>query len=129
MPFTRISLRPGYSDAQIAQISDILQQTLEAAFAVPPGDRFQIFEELPARLRVFDPHYKSKGRSENFIQFHILAGKPRSREQKQNFCRLLCDRLHAALAIHPNDVMVMIHFNTADDWSFSQGRMLSEEGI
>ena len=28
MPFTRVSLRPGYSDAQIAQISDLLQQSL-----------------------------------------------------------------------------------------------------
>lgn len=129
MPFTRISLRPGYSDAQIAQISDILQLSLEAEFAVPPGDRFQIFEALATRQRVFDRHYKSNGRSDNFIQFHILAGKPRSREQKQNFCRTLCERLHAALDIHPNDVMVMIHFNTADDWSFSQGRMLSEEGL
>ncbi|HCN98171.1 MAG TPA: tautomerase family protein [Leclercia sp.] len=129
MPFTRISLRPGYSDAQITQISDILQQSLEAEFAVPPGDRFQIFELLPARLRVFDRHYKSNGRSDNFIQFHILAGKPRTREQKHNFCRLLCERLHTALDIDPDDVMVMIHFNTADDWSFSQGRMLSEEGL
>ena len=84
---------------------------------------------MPAGQRLFDRHYKSGGRSDNFIQFHILAGKPRSREQKQNFCRLLCDRLHAALGIHPDDVMVMIHFNTADDWSFSQGRMLSEEGL
>ena len=129
MPFTRISLRPGYSDAQITQISDILQHSLEAEFAVPPVDRFQIFEELPPRLRVFDPHYKSRGRSDNFIQFHILAGKPRSCEQKQNLCRLLCKRLHSTLDIHPNDVMVMIHFNTADDWSFSQGRLLSEEGL
>ncbi len=129
MPFTRISLRPGYSDAQITQISDILQQSLEAEFAVPPGDRFQIFELLPARLRVFDRHYKSNGRSDNFIQFHILAGKPRTREQKHNLCRLLCERLHTALDIHPDDVMVMIHFNTADDWRFSQGRMLSEEGL
>lgn len=129
MPFTRISLRPGYSDAQITQISDILQQSLEAEFAVPPGDRFQIFELLPARLRVFDRHYKSNGRSDNFIQFHILAGKPRTCEQKHNLCRLLCERLHTALDIHPDDVMVMIHFNTADDWSFSQGRMLSEEGL
>lgn len=128
MPFTRITLRQGYSDAQIMQISDILQQSLEAEFAVPPGDRFQIFDALPARQRVFNRHYKSGGRSDNFIQFHILAGKPRSSEQKQNLCRRLCDRLHALLDIDPNDVMVMIQFNTADEWSFSNGRMLSEEG-
>ncbi|MDW5502076.1 tautomerase family protein [Pseudomonas lundensis] len=124
MPFTRITLRKGYSDAQIMQISDILQQSLEEEFSVPPFDRFQIFEELPARLRVFDRHYKSCGRSDNFIQFHILAGKPRSFEQKQNLCRVLCERLHVVLDIHPDDVMVMIQFNTADEWSFSKGQML-----
>lgn len=128
MPFTRITLRQGYSDAQIMQISDILQQSLEEEFVVPPFDRFQVFEELSARLRVFDRHYKSVGRSDNFIQFHILAGKPRSFEQKQNLCRVLCERLHSAVDIHPDDVMVMIQFNTADEWSFSKGRMLSEEG-
>lgn len=127
MPFTRITLRQGYSDAQITQISDILQHTLEDEFTVPPGDRFQVFEALPAKQRVFDSHYKSGGRSDNFIQFHILAGKPRTREQKQNFCRVLCQRLQSALDIHPNDVMVMIQFNTADEWSFSQGQLLSEE--
>ena len=129
MPFTRITLRQGYSDAQITQISDILQQCLEAEFAVPSGDRFQLFEEMPARLRVFDRQYKSGGRSERYIQFHILAGKPRTREQKQNLCRRLCLGLQATLDISPDDVMVMIQFNTADDWSFSNGKMLSEEGI
>ena len=127
MPFTRITLREGYNDAQLRQLSDILQQSLEAEFDVPPGDRFQIIETLPLGQRVFDLHYKSGGRSDNFIQFHILAGKPRSREQKQNLCRVLCERLHAALDIHPDDVMVMIQFNTADEWSFSNGRLLSTE--
>ena len=56
MPFTRISLRPGYSDVQIAQISDILQQSLEAELAVPPGDRIQMFEAIPAGQRQFDRH-------------------------------------------------------------------------
>lgn len=129
MPFTRISLRPGYSDAQIARISDLLQQSLEAEFAVPPGDRFQIFEEIPARRHIFDRHYKSGGRSDKFIQFHILAGKPRTAAQKQNLCRRLCEELHRTLAIHPDDVMVMIQFNTAEEWSFSRGQMLSEEGL
>ncbi|MCU6668208.1 tautomerase family protein [Enterobacteriaceae bacterium H4N4] len=127
MPFTRIILRQDYSDAQITQISDILQQSLEAEFAVPEGDRFQIFEALPAGQRVFDRHYKSGGRSENFMQFHILAGKPRTHEQKQNLCRMLCERLEDTLDIHPDDVMVIIQFNTADDWSFSNGRMMSGE--
>lgn len=129
MPFTRITLRQGYSDAQITQISDILQQCLEAEFDVPPGDRFQLFEAMPASQRIYDRHYKSGGRSDNYIQFHILAGKPRSREQKQNLCRALCQQLQTTLDIHPNDIMVMIQFNTADDWSFSNGILLSEEGI
>ena len=126
MPFTRITLRQGYSDAQIAQISDILQQSLEDEFAVPPHDRFQVFETLPANQRVFDSRYYSAGRSDNFIQFHILAGKPRSSIQKSNLCRALCERLNAKMNISPDDVMVMIQFNTADDWSFSNGQILSE---
>lgn len=126
MPFTRITLRQSYSDAQIAQISDILQQSLEDEFAVPSHDRFQVFETLPANQRVFDSRYYSAGRSDNFIQFHILAGKPRSSTQKRNLCRALCERLNAKVNISPDDVMVMIQFNTADDWSFSNGQMLSE---
>ncbi|PVZ82566.1 tautomerase family protein [Serratia sp. S1B] len=129
MPFTRITLRQGYSDAQIMQISDILQQSLEEEFAVPPHDRFQVFETLPANLHVFDRHYSSGGRSDNFIQFHVIAGKYRSFEQKKKLCQTLCERLHMLLGIHPDDVMVIIQFNTTDDWSFSNGLMLSEEGL
>lgn len=129
MPFTRITLCQGYSDAQIKQISDILQHSLEDEFAVPSNDRFQVFEMLPDGLHVFDRHYKSDGRSNRFIQFHILAGKPRSSGQKKNFCHTLCERLHTTLDISPDDVMVMMQFNTADEWSFSKGMMLSvEEG-
>ncbi len=129
MPFTRISLRQNFNEAQIKMISDILQQSLEAEFDVPPHDCFQIFETLPAHLHVFDRQYKSGGRSHNFIQFHVLAGKPRSFTQKRNLCRTLCDRLNAVLGISPDDVMVMIQFNTADDWSFSNGAMLSSEAV
>lgn len=129
MPFTRITLRQDLNDEQIKTMSDILQQSLEAEFDVPPHDCFQVFETLPARLHVFDRHYKSGGRSNNFIQFHVLAGRPRSFTQKKNLCRTLCDRLNAMLGISPDDVMVIIQFNTADDWSFSNGVMLSGEGL
>lgn len=107
MPFTRITLQQSYSDAQIIQISDIRQQSLGKEFAVPLLERFQVLERLPANLHVFDRHYKSGGRSDNFIQFHITAGKPRSFEQKKNLCRTLCQQLYTVLDISPDDVMVM----------------------
>lgn len=125
MPFTRITLRQGYSDDQIASISSILQKSLEDEFLVPEHDVFQVFEELPTRQRVYNPHYKSGGRSKDFIQFHIIAGKPRTNEQKQNLCYVLCQSLHSALGISPDDVMVIIQFNTTSEWSFSQGRIES----
>lgn len=87
---------------------------------------FQRDPEAARRGQYFPRHLQVARHSDTRAQ---RDARPRTREQKQNFCRLLCDRLHAALAIHPDDVMVMIHFNTADDWSFSQGRMLSEEGL
>ena len=75
MPFTRITLRQGYSDAQIAQISDILQQSLEDEFVVPPHDRFQVFETLPANQRVFDSRYYSAGRSDNLRENRVHLRK------------------------------------------------------
>jgi len=125
MPVTRITLGEHYTDIQLGEISAILHQSLTEEFAVPLKDCFQIFERLPASQRIFDPHYQSGNRSEDFVLFQITAGKPRSIEQKKHFYRTLSQRLCAALGIHADDVMVIIQFNTADDWSFSHGKMYS----
>lgn len=123
MPFTRITLGENYSERQLEEISSILHQSLTEEFAVPPDDRFQVIEIIPAKQRIFDRHYQSGNRSDNFILFQIIAGKVRSQTQKQNFYRVLNARLHEVLAIHPDDVMVIIQFNHAGDWSFSNGQM------
>lgn len=127
MPLTRITLCDGTSEARIAHISDILHRTLVETFNVPAHDRFQIVEKLPAAQRIYDPHYLSGGRSDDFILFTLLAGKPRSTAQKAAFCRTLTQRLAAQLAVPPDDVMIVIQFNTAGDWSFSKGEMLAGE--
>jgi len=126
MPLTRITLGPGHSEASLQQISALLHQTLVAEFAVPVDDCFQLFEVLPAHQRIFDRHYLSKGRSEAFTLFHIIAGRPRTRQQKQRFYQQLCAALQATLGIDPDDVMVIIQFNSSEEWSFSGGRMLAE---
>lgn len=123
MPITRITLGTHYTDTQLAEISAILHQSLTETFAVPLKDRFQIFERLPAHQRIFDPHYQSGQRSENVIVFQITAGKPRTPEQKQNFYHALCTDLCSTLGLQADDVMVIIQFNQAEDWSFSRGNM------
>ncbi|WP_312064393.1 tautomerase family protein [Pantoea septica] len=129
MPLTRITLCDRTSEARIAQISDILHRTLVETFDVPAQDRFQIVEKLPATRRIYDLHYLSGGRSDDFILFTLLAGRPRSATQKAAFCRTLTQQLTAQLAVRPDDVMVVIQFNTAGDWSFSKGEMLVGEAL
>ncbi|MBD8451139.1 tautomerase family protein [Serratia rubidaea] len=127
MPFTRITLRQGYSDAQLARLSDILHRCLTEEFAVPPDDRFQVIETLPANQRVFSRHYLSGARSDDFMLFQIIAGKPRTRTQKQNFYRALSERLQQELSINPDDVMVIVQNNQPDDWSFSNGEIYAPQ--
>lgn len=123
MPLTRITLGDTYSDRQIALMSTILHQTLVDSFAVPVEDCFQLFDKLPANQRIFNTHYLSGGRSEGFVMIQITAGRPRTRAQKQDFYRMLNERFGRELNISPDDVMVIIQFNQAEDWSFSRGEM------
>ncbi|WP_299998374.1 tautomerase family protein [uncultured Cedecea sp.] len=129
MPVTRITLGDHYTDTQLEDISAILHQSLTEEFSVPLNDCFQIFERLPDSQRVFDRHYQSGKRSNNFVLFQITAGKLRTMEQKQNLYSVLSQRLFSALDINPDDVMVIIQFNHAEDWSFSNGEMYCPEAL
>ncbi|SEG68728.1 tautomerase family protein [Marinobacterium lutimaris] len=128
MPLTRIALPAGLSADFRHQVSVILQQTLEETFAVPTGDCFQLFDEYRPGMRVLDPDYLSSARrSENCLIFQISAGRPRNAEQKKALYQTLCGRLNRELGISTSDVMILIQFNQAEDWSFSEGRALTEE--
>lgn len=125
MPLTRISLIAGRSDRERQQLSDIVHQSLVEEFDVPAADRFQIIETLTAQQLIFDQHYLTGTRGDGFVLLQVTGGKPRSREQKQNFYRVLTARLHEALGISPDDVMVILQFTAAEDWCFSGGNMFA----
>ncbi|MEI2266428.1 tautomerase family protein [Erwinia sp. CGal63] len=129
MPFTRITLHQHCMESHLCQLSAILQQTLVEEFAVPEHDCFQIFEILSDSQFIFNRHYLSRMRSKKFILFHLVAGKPRSREQKKNFYRVLSERLFTQCGIHSDDLMVIMQFNNSDDWSFSGGKMYCPEEL
>ena len=123
MPLTRITVREGMSDARLQQLSALYHQTLVEVFEVPPEDKFQILEILPAKALVYHPHYQTGRRDGDFILFQILAGKPRSTEAKERLYGRLAERLHADLGIHPDNLMVVIQQNGSEEWSFGRGLM------
>ncbi|MCW4783750.1 tautomerase family protein [Enterobacter chuandaensis] len=122
MPFVRIMTGDCYTEMQKKQISDILHQALTETFAVPAQDRFHFFECFAARDRYIDRYYLSTGRTEGAILFNIIAGKPRSNEQKAALYRQLATQLNEKMGIEGGDVMVVIQFTAAEDWSFSGGK-------
>ena len=127
MPLTRITLCEGMSDAHLQQLSALYHQTLVEVFDVPPEDKFQILEALPAKALVYHPHYQTGRRDGDFILFQILAGKPRSTAVKQRLYERLAERLHADLGIHPDNLMVVIQLNGSEEWSFGRGLMFRQE--
>lgn len=123
MPLTRIAISQPDFDSKGALISTILQHCLEQHFAVPPHDCFQLFDVYPAAQRRFDAHYPAlpESRSEHWLLFQISAGRPRNHTQKQAFYRALSEQLQQQAGIRAADVMVIIQFNQAEDWSFANG--------
>jgi len=51
----------------------------------------------------------------------IVAGKPRSMEQKRATYRLLSERLQQRLGLDSNDLMIITQHTQPEDWSFSSG--------
>jgi phenylpyruvate tautomerase PptA (4-oxalocrotonate tautomerase family) len=60
-------------------------------------------------------------RTDKVVVVQVIS-RPRTREKKEAFYRLLCEELERACGIAPSDVMVSIVENTDEDWSFGLGR-------
>jgi len=123
MPFTRISMSGELFETHQRDISVILQRCLEKYFDVPRGDCFQLFDLHRPEQKVFNPYYPNliEGRCDVSILFHIFAGKPRTQEQKRTLYKELCECITQRTAIKAKDIMVILQFNHAEDWSFSSG--------
>ncbi|MCG8520451.1 MAG: tautomerase family protein [Pseudomonadales bacterium] len=123
MPFTRIAIPSGKPAAFQQQLSRILHHNLVTHFGVPADDCFQLIDQYDAGSRIFDRHYLTGTRSDEFVLFQITAGRPRSTDQKRALYQGLAKQLHDELGLSPDDVMVVIQFTASEDWSFGGGRM------
>jgi hypothetical protein len=121
MPLLRFDLIEGRSDTELKTLLDAAHRAMLAAFKVPERDRYQIVHEhKPSRLIVEDTGLDIP-RTEKVV-FLQVTSRPRGRDAKQAFYRLLVTELQQSCGIAPSDVVVSIIENSDEDWSFGNGR-------
>lgn len=120
MPLLRFDLVEGRTDAELRALLDAAHRAMLAAFNVPARDRYQIVNEhAPSRMIVEDTGLGIP-RTKNVVVVQVIT-RPRGKEAKQRFYRLLADELQKSCGIAPSDVMVSMVENTDEDWSFGLG--------
>ncbi|MFC4453792.1 tautomerase family protein [Deinococcus sonorensis] len=121
MPFVRLSLLQGKSPAYLRALADRVHEALVEAFEVPHDDRFQVIHQHAESEFIFDDQYLGIQRSRDQVFISVTAGRARSAAAKASFYRCLVEKLSVSLGLRPEDVMVTITMNTAEDWSFGCG--------
>lgn len=127
MPLLFFNVLEGRTDAELKTMLDAAHRAMLGAFKVPERDRYQIVNEYrPSRMIVEDTGLGIP-RTDKVVVVQVVS-RPRGKEAKQKFYKLLTDELQKSCGIDPSDVMVSIVENSDEDWSFGLGRAQFLEG-
>ena len=121
MPLLRFDLIEGRTAEELQSLLDAAHQAMVQAFGVPEADRYQIVHQHSASEMIIHDTGLDIPRTENVVLLQVTT-RPRSKEMKQNFYRLLVEVLEVECGIVPSDVMVSMVTNKDEDWSFGHGR-------
>lgn len=121
MPLLRFDLIEGRSADQLQALLDAAHRAMLAAFKVPPGDRYQIVHEHPPAHMIIEDTGLGISRTRDVVFLQVTT-RPRGKDLKQMFYKLLVDELQSSCGIAPSDVVISMVSNTDEDWSFGLGR-------
>jgi len=120
MPLLRFDLIEGRTDEELKTLLDAAHRAMLEAFKVPERDRYQVVHQHKPGEMIVEDTGLGIPRTDKVVVVQVTS-RPRRREQKEAFYRLLCEELNRACGIAPSDVMVSIVENTDEDWSFGLG--------
>jgi phenylpyruvate tautomerase PptA (4-oxalocrotonate tautomerase family) len=121
MPLLRLDLYKGRTDAERKALLDAVHRAMLAAFKVPERDRYQIVHEHAPGEMLMEDTGLGIPRTRKFVMIQVTT-RPRTREMKELFYRLVIEELQKSCGIAPSDVMINCVTCTDEDWSFGHGR-------
>ena len=121
MPLLRFDLIEGRSPDELKTLLDAAHRAMLAAFKVPERDRYQIVTEHKPGHMIVEDTGLGFARTDKVVLLQVVS-RPRGREKKELFYRLLVEELEKSCGIAPSDVMISVVENDDEDWSFGMGR-------
>jgi phenylpyruvate tautomerase PptA (4-oxalocrotonate tautomerase family) len=120
MPLVRLEVRQGRSATQKQALLDAAHAALVEALGIPDHDRIQRIVEHPREDFELPP-----GSSDDFVLVEVTMFAGRSRQAKRRLYQGLV-RHFATLGVVSNDVFVVLHEPSLDNWGIRGGQMASE---
>lgn len=121
MPFARISLRTGKTDAYKKAIFDGVYHALRETFDVPEDDQFMVMTEHEAANFRYGASYLDIARSDDLVFIQITANNTRTLAQKTALFRRIAELLGESPGIRPEDVFVSLVEVEKENWSLGCG--------
>jgi len=121
MPLLKFDLIQGRNPQQIQALLDAAHSAMVEAFEVPESDRYQcVTQHQPGEMILKDTGLGFL-RTKDVVLITVIS-RPRTETQKQNFFRLVAERLKTQCNLSPDDLMISMVINSDADWSFGQGK-------
>jgi 4-oxalocrotonate tautomerase len=121
MPLVRIDLLNGKTPEYRAQVGQLVYRAMLDTLAVPKDDRFQVITEHDRTGLQFDRTYLGLERSDDCIFIQVTLNAGRTLEVKKRFYKAVADRLHEALQLRREDVLINLVEVQKENWSFGNG--------
>jgi phenylpyruvate tautomerase PptA (4-oxalocrotonate tautomerase family) len=123
MPLVRITLAAGRPAPERRAIADAVHRALVETAKVPPDDRFQVVQEVPADGLVWDPSYLGHARTARVIFVEITLNAGRTVEVKKALYAAIAAGIGRAAGVAADDVLVNLVEVAKENWSFGGGTM------
>jgi 4-oxalocrotonate tautomerase len=121
MPLVRISVDSSVPSETRKTIASEVYESMRETIGIPEGDRFILVSSHSPDEWFIDPSFPGMNRSEKYVLVDITLSRGRTVEQKQALYARIAERLHEAAGIPADDVMIVLHENNFEDWSFGKG--------
>jgi hypothetical protein len=122
MPLAKIHVLEGqYDERRLSNVSKAVQDALISILKIPSDDFFQIIHVLPRHRFLHTPSFLGMNYSDDFIVLEItfIAGRPK--ETRLALLKELNARIVAGAEISPDDLMIQLFEEPAENFSFGRG--------